>query len=70
MRIACALWSNPPCGAISAFSASSPVCPNGGWPRSWASATASVSSTFSPSVLAIVRATCATSIEWVRRVRK
>ena len=69
MRMAWALWSKPPWGAIRAASASSPVWPKGVWPRSWASATASVRSASRPSARAMVRATCATSIECVSRVR-
>ena len=37
-RRLCALWSKPPKSCIAVSSARSPACPNGGWPRSWASA--------------------------------
>ena len=47
MRRAWLLWSKPPCSAMQASSASSPVCPNGVWPRSWPSATASARSSSS-----------------------
>ena len=59
-----------PCAAMQASSASSPVCPKGVWPRSWPSATASARSSSSFSARASARAICATSIVWVRRVRK
>ena len=55
---------------MQASSASSPVWPNGVWPRSWPSATASARSSSTLSARASARAICATSIVWVRRVRK
>ena len=42
-----ALWSKPPAPCIAASSARSPAWPNGGWPRSWASASASARSSSS-----------------------
>ena len=54
---------------MAACNASSPAWPNGVWPRSWASATASPRSSSSRKVRQIVRAICATSSEWVSRVR-
>ena len=47
MRRPWLLWSKPPCGAMQASSASSPVWPNGVWPRSWPSAIASARSSSS-----------------------
>ena len=59
-----------PAGALYVTnSASSPACPNGVWPRSCASATASPRSSSSRSDRQMVRAICATSSEWVSRVR-
>src|SRR5580765_4013196 len=55
MRKVWALWSKPPNGFIAACRASSPAWPNGVWPRSWASATASPRSSSSLSVRQIVR---------------
>ncbi len=51
------------------FSASSPAWPKQVWPRSWASATASARSSLRPSARLMERAICATSMEWVSRVR-
>ena len=36
-RRVCALASNPPASPVISSRAASPLCPNGGWPRSWAS---------------------------------
>ena len=46
-----------------------PAWPNGGWPRSCASARVSVRSSSRPSCRASARAICATSRLWVSRVR-
>ena len=59
----------PPNLASASFSPDSPACPNGGWPRSCASASASVRSSSRSSRRAIERAICATSSECVSRVR-
>ena len=55
--------------AAARSSALSPACPKGGWPRSWARASASVRSSSTWSVRAIERATCDTSRLWVSLVR-
>src|SRR6185312_11981432 len=47
-RSVCALPSNPPQGAATASSAASPLCPYGGWPRSWARPAASTTSGSQP----------------------
>src|SRR5271156_3337794 len=48
----------------------SPAWPKGGWPMSWTSASDSARSVFRCRAPATVRATCATSRVWVRRLRK
>ena len=53
----------------SSASTRSPLCPNGGWPRSCASAAVSTRSGWQPSARARSRATWATSREWVSRLR-
>ncbi len=50
-------------------SACSPLCPNGGWPRSWASPATSTTSGSQPSTRPSSRPICATSRECVSRVR-
>ena len=71
MRSECSLWRNPePSRFRQRSSASSPVWPNGGWPRSCPSAIASVRSSFSRSARATPREIPATSSVWVMRVRK
>ena len=55
--------------APSRSSTPSPLCPNGGWPRSWASAAVSARSGWQPSGWARSRATWATSRLWVSRLR-
>ena len=56
MRSECSLCRNPePSRFRQRSSASSPVWPNGGWPRSWPSAIASVRSSFSRSARATPR---------------
>src|SRR5699024_5791100 len=47
----------------------SPLCPKGGWPRSWDRHAASTMSGSQPSSAPMSRPTWATSREWVRRVR-
>ncbi len=55
-RTECSLWWNSdPYARSERSSASSPVWPNGGWPRSWPSAIASVRSSFSLSARATAR---------------
>ena len=56
--------------AAAASSASSPLCPNGGWPRSCARPAVSTTSGSQPRRAPISRAICATSSEWVSRVRR
>src|SRR5665213_2533963 len=71
MRSACRLWSNRrPWRRRHSSNARSPAWPKGGWPMSWTSASVSAKSTFRPSADATWRATCATSMVWVRRLRK
>ena len=55
--------------AAPASSASSPLWPKGGWPRSWPSPIASVRSSLRPSARATVRAIPQASSVWVSRVR-
>ena len=50
-------------------SAASPVCPNGGCPRSWARHAVSTRSGSAPRTWPIPRPICAHSSEWVSRVR-
>ena len=71
MRSECWLWWKlwPVRACSAALSASSPACPNGGWPRSWPSAIASVRSSLSRSARATVREMPTTSSVWVSRVR-
>lgn len=64
-----ALPSKPPWSAMISASARSPLCPNGGWPRSWARHAVSTTSGSHPSARPISRPTCATSRLCVRRVR-
>ncbi len=64
-----ALPSKPPQSWLSSARTRSPLWPNGGWPRSWASAAVSVMSGWQPSARARSRATCATSRLWVSRLR-
>ena len=64
-----ALPSKPPQASLSSASTRSPLCPNGGWPRSWASAAVSAMSGWLPSARDRSRATCATSRLWVSRLR-
>ena len=59
----------PPQEAASSSSTRSPLCPNGGWPRSWASAAVSTMSGSQPSVRPRSRAIWATSRLWVSRLR-
>ena len=69
IRSVWALPSNPPQPAPNSSSARSPLCPNGGWPMSWASPAVSTTSGSAPSSSAIARPIWATSSEWVSRVR-
>ena len=69
MRSVCALPSNPPTPSAQSFSARSPLCPNGGWPRSWLRQAVSTTSGDRCSAVASSRPTCATSSECVRRFR-
>ena len=68
-RNVCALPSKPPTSAASSASARSPLCPNGGWPRSCARQAASTRSGSQPTATATSRPTWATSRVWVRRLR-
>ena len=65
-----ALPSKPPHSAATASSAFSPLCPNGGWPRSWDRQAVSTRSGSQPRDRPSSRPTCATSSEWVSRVRE
>ncbi len=64
-----ALPSKPPQSWANSFSACSPLCPNGGWPRSWERQAASTRSGSQPRAAPSSRPTWAHSREWVRRVR-
>ncbi len=64
-----ALPSKPPTRPAASFSARSPLCPNGGWPRSWARHAVSTMSGSQPSVVASSRPICATSRLCVSRLR-
>ena len=64
-----ALPSNPPIWRATSSSAASPLCPNGGCPRSWARQAVSTTSGSQPSACPSSRPTWATSRVWVRRVR-
>ena len=68
-RRVCALPSNPPMSLAISLSAVSPLWPKGGWPRSWDRQAVSTTSGSQPSVAPSSRPTCATSSEWVSRVR-
>ena len=65
-----ALPSKPPAASATASSAFSPLCPNGGWPRSWDRHAVSTRSGSQPRDRPSSRPICATSSEWVRRVRE
>ena len=65
----CALPSKPPMSAAAWSSATSPLCPNGGWPRSCARQAVSTRSGSQPSAAPSSRPTCAHSSECVSRVR-
>jgi len=71
-RSECSLWRNPvpKRSRRQASSTASPMCPNGGWPRSCPTPMASVRSSLRRSARATVRETCVTSSVWVSRVRK
>ena len=69
-RRVCALPSKPPHGCATSSSACSPLCPNGGCPRSWARQAVSTRSGSQPSGRPSSRPICATSREWVSRVRR
>ncbi len=69
MRSVWALPSKPPHASLTSSSARSPLCPKGGWPRSWARAAVSTMSASQPSVRPRSRATWATSSVWVSRLR-
>src|SRR5690606_25353954 len=64
-----ALPSKPPQSSANSFSACSPLCPKGGWPRSWERQAASTRSGSQPRAAPSSRPTWAHSREWVRRVR-
>ena len=51
-RSVCALPSKPPHACAASSRASSPLCPNGGWPRSWASPAVSTTSGSQPRLCA------------------
>ena len=68
-RSVCALPSKPPIPRVSCASTVSPLWPKGGWPRSWDRHAASTTSGSQPSALPSSRPICATSSEWVRRLR-
>ncbi|OEV18705.1 hypothetical protein AN219_27850, partial [Streptomyces nanshensis] len=58
-----------PAGAAISASTASPLCPNGGCPRSWARQAVSTRSGSQPSAAPSSRPTWAHSREWVSRVR-
>ena len=64
-----ALPSNPPMAWDRELRTDSPLCPKGGWPRSWARHAVSTTSRSQPNVPASSRPIWATSRLWVRRVR-
>src|SRR3974377_1330132 len=64
MRSACALWSKPPKRASALSSERSPAWPNGGWPRSCASASASARRSSAPTA----RGTGAGNLRHLQRV--
>ena len=71
-RTECSLWRNPrpKRSRPQRSSTSSPMCPNGGWPRSCPTPIASVRSSLSRSARATVREMPVTSSVCVSRVRK
>src|SRR5699024_9222323 len=64
-----ALPSKPPKSFARSSRTFSPLWPKGGWPRSWERQAASTTSGSQPSSAPMSRPTCATSREWVSRVR-
>ncbi len=68
-RSDCALPSKPLQSSANSFSACSPLCPKGGWPRSWERQAASTRSGSQPRAAPSSRPTWAHSRECVSRVR-
>ena len=69
IRRDCAFPSKPPMSSAQSLSARSPLCPNGGCPRSWLRQAVSTTSAETPSATASSRPTWATSSECVSRLR-